>query len=396
MSELKLQDYEPTWRPDIQALRALAVLLVVFYHAHLPGVHGGFLGVDVFFVISGFVITGVLLHERVRSDGTSILDFYARRIRRILPAATATIILTIFATYHWLAFITGDKVANDAKWVTAFLGNIHFAVTGTNYFGASDPPSTLTQFWSLAVEEQFYVVWPLLFFALTALLPKRFQRTSLLVGLVTILVASGIWSIVETSQNPVWAFYSPLTRGWELGLGALLAVATPLLRNKAPKLGAVFGFVGCAVIGAATWFYTSDTAGSAWPGWRAAVPVAATGLVIAGGTLRQSSGFGLLTKWTPIQWFGAISFSLYLVHYPIIQIAEQQGGFAQVLPTLSNVGLVAISIVIAAASFYLIEQPFRKWKLLQNKRWVTYLLGALLIAITYGAIYWHLANNGGF
>jgi peptidoglycan/LPS O-acetylase OafA/YrhL len=372
------------------------VLLVVCFHAHLPGVHGGFLGVDVFFVISGFVITGVLLQERTRSQGTSILDFYARRIRRILPAATVTIIATVFATYHWLAFVTGDKVAGDAKWVTAFLSNIHFAITGSQYFGATDPPSTLTQFWSLAVEEQFYVVWPLLFLGLTALLPKRFQRRSLLLGLVVILVSSGIWSVIETANNPVWAFYSPLTRGWELGLGALLAVVTPLLKDRAPRLGTFLGASGCVAIGLATWFYTADTAASSWPGWRAIIPVAATGLIIAGGTLRQGKGFGKLTNAPVLQWFGAVSFSLYLVHYPIIQIAEQRGGFVQIQPLLSNVGLVFCAIIVAAVSYYLVEQPFRKWKLLQEKRWMTYVVGALLIGATYGAIFWHLANNGGF
>ena len=169
MHDLTTNDYKSTFRPDIQALRALAVVLVLMFHASIPGFHAGFLGVDVFFVISGFVITGVLLQERAGSGGTSILDFYARRIRRILPAASVVIVLTIFATYHWLAFVTGASVAGDAKWVTAFMGNFHFATVGTQYFGASNPPSTLTQFWSLGVEEQFYVVWPLLFIGLTAL-----------------------------------------------------------------------------------------------------------------------------------------------------------------------------------------------------------------------------------
>ncbi|MEI6700644.1 MAG: acyltransferase [Actinomycetota bacterium] len=393
MTELRLEDYKPTFRPDIQALRALAVVLVVLFHASIPGIHGGYLGVDVFFVISGFVITGVLLHERVATNGTSILDFYGRRIRRILPAATVTIILTIFATYHWLAFISGDKVANDAKWVTAFLGNFHFATTGTQYFGATDPPSTLTQFWSLAVEEQFYLVWPLLFLGLAALLPKRFARTSLLAGLGTIIAGSLFFSVVQTSSNPVQAFYSPFTRAWQLGLGALLAVLTPVLKDKAPKLGVWFGLVGCAVIGVCTWMYTSQTAASSWPGWRAAVPVAATGLVIAGGTLRQSSGFGFLTNFRVIQWFGAISFSLYLVHYPILQIAVQHG-FGQALSTTTNLELVALSVAVAAVSFYAVEQPFRKFKFFLNRRWATYVLGALLIAASYAAIYWHLHNNG--
>ena len=392
MHDLTTNDYKSTFRPDIQALRALAVVLVLMFHASIPGFHAGFLGVDVFFVISGFVITGVLLQERAGSGGTSILDFYARRIRRILPAASVVIVLTIFATYHWLAFVTGASVAGDAKWVTAFMGNFHFATVGTQYFGASNPPSTLTQFWSLGVEEQFYVVWPLLFIGLTALLPKRLAKINLIAGLGTVIVASLIWNLIETQNNPVWAFYSPLTRAWELGLGALLAVLTPYLVDKAPKLGTWFGVVGCAVIGACTWFYSSQTAATEWPGWRAILPVAATGLVIAGGSLRQSTGFGVITKFPVIQWVGAISFSLYLVHYPIIQIATQYS-FTP-LSGMAHFEQILLSFALAAVSYYLLEQPVRKSTFFKNHRWATYVLGAALIAATYGAIFWHLHNSG--
>ena len=171
-AHLNFAEYTPSFRPDVQALRALAVVLVVLFHAHVPGIHGGFLGVDVFFVISGFVITGVLLQERASKQHTSITGFYARRIRRILPLATVVLIGTIFAVYHWLSFVSGAQNANDAKWVAAFLANFHFASQGTQYFTSQLPPSAFQQYWSLAVEEQFYLVWPLTLFGLISFSTK--------------------------------------------------------------------------------------------------------------------------------------------------------------------------------------------------------------------------------
>ena len=173
-------------------------MLVVWYHANLPGFHGGFLGVDVFFVISGFVITGVLLQERHQKGSISLYDFYGRRIRRILPAATLVLVLTLFAVYHYLGFVAGDRNAMDAKWVAAFIGNFHFAATGTQYLTSTLPPSAYQQSWSLAVEEQFYLVWPLLFLTLTTILPKTPSRTKLLIALVGIMCVSIYWCIVET------------------------------------------------------------------------------------------------------------------------------------------------------------------------------------------------------
>src|ERR1035437_1849212 len=195
-NELDAQDYRAEFRPDIQAVRALAVSLVVLDHADIPGVHGGFLGVDVFFVVSGFVITNVLLRERASKGTTSIPGFYARRIRRILPAATVVLIATIFATYHWLSFIAGAISADDAKYVAAFVGNFRFAYLGTQYFTATQPPSTLQQYWSLAVEEQFYLVWPVLFLLLT--LPwKAFAPVTRLVSALSVMIGLSLaWCII--------------------------------------------------------------------------------------------------------------------------------------------------------------------------------------------------------
>jgi peptidoglycan/LPS O-acetylase OafA/YrhL len=227
---LDAKDFQAEFRPDIQALRAIAVLLVVLYHANIPGIHGGFFGVDVFFVVSGFVITNVLLRERASTGHSSIPGFYARRIRRILPAATVVLIATLFATYHWLSFITGASVAEDAKYVATFVGNFHFASIGTQYFAAHQPPSTLQQFWSLAVEEQFYLVWPILFLLLT--LPRKpFSPVFRLITVLLVVTGFSLaWCIIETRQNAVWAFFSPLTRAWELALGGLLAILGPQLR----------------------------------------------------------------------------------------------------------------------------------------------------------------------
>jgi len=387
LRKLDEKDYRAEFRPDIQAVRALAVLLVVCYHANIPGVHGGFLGVDVFFVVSGFVITNVLLRERASKGTTSIPGFYARRIRRILPAATVVLIITVFATYHWLSFIAGAANADDAKYVAAFVGNFHFASVGTQYFGVSQPPSTLQQFWSLAVEEQFYLVWPILFLILT--LPwKVFSPVTRLVSILSLVIGISLaWCIVETNQNEVWAFFSPLTHAWELALGALLAVVSPHLRGRNPRLGLVLASIGAIAVLLATWFYSSATL---WPGTAVIVPVAATGLIIAGGSLRGPDNFGRFVKFAPVQWLGNISYSLYLVHWPVIAIATQYA--TSPLPLHSDVELVTLSVMLSAALYYAIENPIRRTTLLANRRLLTFSFGAVLVGLSYAAIYWHLRH----
>ena len=374
--------YPIAFRPDIQALRALAVLLVVMFHAHIPWFHAGFLGVDVFFVISGYVITTVLLQERESKASTSLAGFYGRRIRRILPAATVVLIATLWAVYHWLGVVSGVTNATDAKWVAAFMGNFHFASTGTQYLTANAPPSAFQQYWSLAVEEQFYLVWPLLFMALVSFWPRVSLQRKLIAGLAVIIASSLLWSVVETGQNQVWAFFSPLTRAWELALGAGLAVVAPYLRDRSPRFGMVLITLGYLVIAGATWAFSESTP---WPGSAVMVPVLATGAVIAGGTMRQSQGFGVVTRSTPVQWFGNTSYSLYLVHWPIIIIATE---FAvQPLSTRSNVLLVLSSIIVAAISYYVIENPIRRSQVLKRSTLATFMLGAAMIGASYLAIY---------
>jgi peptidoglycan/LPS O-acetylase OafA/YrhL len=385
--ELDAVDYRAEFRPDIQAVRALAVSLVVLYHAGIPGVHGGFLGVDVFFVVSGFVITNVLLRERAAKGTTSIPRFYARRVRRILPAATVVLIATVFATYHWLSFITGGANANDAKYVAVFAGNFHFATIGTQYFTASQPPSTLQQFWSLAVEEQFYLVWPVLFLLLT--MPwKTFSSVTRLVSVLTLVIGASLtWCIVETRQNEIWAFFSPFTRAWELALGALLAVIGPHLRGRAPRSGFALATCGVVAVLLCTWFYSATTL---WPGTAVIVPVVATGAIIAGGSMRSPGSFGRFVNFPPLQWMGNISYSLYLVHWPVMTIAMQYS--ISPLPLHSELLLVALAIVLSAVLYYAIENPIRKSTWLANRRLVTFAFGAVLIGLSLATVYWHLSH----
>jgi peptidoglycan/LPS O-acetylase OafA/YrhL len=386
-SELDSNQRRTEFRPDIQALRALAVVLVVLYHAGIPGVHGGFFGVDIFFVVSGFVITGVLLREESSRGTVSITGFYARRIRRILPAATLVLVATVFATYHWLSFISGGLNADDAKYVAAFVGNFHFASTGTQYFDSSQAPSTLQQFWTLAVEEQFYLVWPIVFLILASSRQILTRSTRLVTFLVLVIGISLAWCIIETTQNSVWAFFSPLTRAWELALGALIAVVSPHLRGRAPRVGVVAAIIGVAVLLLCAWFYSSSTL---WPGAAAIAPVAATGIIIAGGSLRGASGFGGFVKFAPIQWLGDTSYSLYLVHWPVIAIATQYA--IGPLPLRSRVELIAVSVFLATVMYYLVENPIRRSTLLKRSRVLTFALGAVLIGCSYAAIYWHLSH----
>ncbi|HTB09684.1 MAG TPA: acyltransferase, partial [Acidimicrobiales bacterium] len=247
------------------------------------------------------------------------------------------------------------------------------------------PPSTLQQFWSLAVEEQFYLVWPLLFLLIT--LPwKRFSPVPRLVGALTIVIGASLtWSVIETRQNEVWAFFSPLTRAWELALGAMLAVVGPHLRGRAPRSGLILGALGLAVVVLCTWFYSSTTT---WPGSAVIAPVLATGAIIAGGSLRGSDRFGRLANFPPFQWLGNISYSLYLVHWPVIAIATQYA--VAPLPLRSEIELVLVSVALAAVLYYAFENPIRRSQWLVKHRGATFIFGAVLIGLSFAAIYWHL------
>jgi peptidoglycan/LPS O-acetylase OafA/YrhL len=368
------------FRPDIQGLRAVAVALVVLYHAGFSGLSGGYVGVDVFFVISGFVITGLLLRERATSGSTSLLGFYGRRSRRIIPAATLVIVATVLMAYARLGIVFGNATAGDARWTALFLANFHFASIGTNYLTAQRPPSPLLNFWSLAVEEQFYLVYPTIFLLIAALRTRWSLRAKLAIGLVVIIVASFVLSVTQTASDPTGAYFSPLTRAWELGIGALVAVGTDRLLTLRKSLGAALTWVGVAAIVYGAVAFNGHTP---YPGSWVAVPVVGTALVIAGGATVPPGGAEWLLKRGPFQWVGKLSYSIYLWHWPLLVVAAEAAD-KSALPFRQNLVWIAVALVAAAASFRLVENQIRHAAFRRHPRWGPVGLGLALMALSVG------------
>lgn len=383
-----MNNADRTFRPDIEGLRAVAVALVVLGHAGVPRLDGGYVGVDVFFVLSGFLITGLLVRERTSTGRTSIAGFYARRARRILPAASLVLVATVLASYHWLGFLRGGVVAEDGKWTAVFAANFHFASEGTQYLNALAPPSPLQHYWSLAVEEQFYLVWPLLFLTVATIAP-RVSLAGKLAGVLTLIViASFTWSVVQTDTNITLAFFSPLTRAWELAVGALLAVCVPRLGRLPTGIAQWMSWAGMGAVAGSAFVFN---AGSAFPGYAAALPVLGTAMVVAGGTISPRRGAERVLALVPFQWLGKWSYSLYLWHWPVLIIAEQHARHS--LPMAEKTALVALALVLAVVSHHAVENPVRYARPLTQNPWASLSAGLCLAVAAYGVCYWEIRDH---
>jgi peptidoglycan/LPS O-acetylase OafA/YrhL len=385
-TELYEAEEKQHFRFDIQGLRALAVILG---HAKAPHFTGGYIGVDVFFVISGFVITGLLLRQAQGSVLRNLGKFYSRRIRRIMPAATLVMIGTALAAYQWLGPFSAVPILADLHWASLFGANFHLIHVGQDYFSQGLPPSLLTHYWSLAVEEQFYFVFPLILFVLGAIVGLRRHRVTLSGILVAIVAASAIWSVMATNANPISAYFSPLTRFWELGFGALLASLPASLQIKNKIVVAVGGWIALAVIIAAA-MTLPDTSGVA-PGWKMWLAVAPTGfLLFSGGTSSLWAPSGWFSR-QPLKYIGDISYSLYLFHFAWLnvplQYAQLKYGITTELSGTSRVLQVLGALACAVASYHLFENPIRRSKWLDRHPQLTALLGAALIGLTWLTAY---------
>ncbi|MFC5203584.1 acyltransferase family protein [Streptomyces sp. NPDC048448] len=365
-------------RLDIQGLRALAVSLVVLAHAGVRHVAGGYIGVDVFFVISGFLITSLLLRELVRDGRISVRRFYARRALRLLPASTVVGLATLCGAWLCLSKIRFEEYVGDALSSTLYVVNFRLANAGTDYLNADSPPSPFQHFWSLAVEEQFYLVWPLLLWAGWKLARRRTGLVA--VPFAMLCVISFALNVRVTATSASWAYFGSHTRFWELGVGALLALFARRLERLPTWASGPMSWIGLVSLLVAAVRFDDNTP---FPGYYALVPVLGVALVLAGGCSPARYGAGRLLSLRPAVWVGGLSYGWYLWHWPVLVILPM----ASDRPATAPFGLVcaAIALLLAWVTLHLVENPVRFHRVFRGRPVRALGLGAALTACAAAA-----------
>lgn len=370
------------FRADIQGLRAVAIALVIVYHLWPNRLPGGYVGVDVFFVISGFLITGHLLKAAERERPVPMLiGFYARRIRRLAPAAVVVLVFVLAFTLVLLPVSSWTATGSHVLAASLFSENWFLAAQSVSYLDADATPSALQHFWSLSVEEQFYIVWPLLL--LGALLVIGRRRGTWLVGFVgAVLVVSFVWSLLHTQTNSDVAFFDTAARGWQFAVGALVSFL-PAFRDR---LRLVLPWLGLAAIGVSALAYSETTP---FPGVAAILPTVGAAVMIAGRAPADTPwSFGFLASFGPVRWLGDVSYSAYLWHWPLIILLPQWLGVE--LGTRLKVLILAATLVLAWASYRLVESPIRRSAALAKRRRRSFVAGTatlvLLAAACFGTV----------
>lgn len=380
-----------TFRPDIQGLRAIAVSLVLVYHLFPRVVSGGFVGVDVFFVISGFLITSHLLRHPPRRPA-DLADFWRSRARRLLPAALVVVTLSLVLSRLVAPVTRWHDIATQAIASAWYVQNWTLAAQSVDYLAADNAATPFQHFWSLAVEEQFYLLWPILVLLAVALAHRgrrgrtmspatavTADRPAIALLVIAVVIASLGASVFVTAQHPALAYFFTPARMWELALGGALTVfAAPLGRLPA-RVGNVLSLLGLAAIAVGVLTLSGSTP---FPGTAALIPVLGAGLVIGTRSRLVSSALAI----RPARWLGDISYSVYLWHYPLIVLTPYLSGHR--LTGVERVGLVALTLVLATVQKRFIEDPLRgrpAWPWLRltliGMLVVTLLAGSLLLEI---------------
>ena len=346
---------------EVQALRAVAVGLVIVFHLWPESLPGGYIGVDVFFVISGFLITSHLLRELDATGTVDLPRFWARRIRRLLPAALLVLLATFAAVLLLLPSTAWQRIVVEIAAAAGYVLNWVLAASAVDYFAAENAATPVQHYWSLSVEEQFYAVWPLLLLGLAVVARRRRARVRTWVtgGVAAVVVASLAYSIWFTATTPAAAYFSTLTHGWEFAAGALLALAQPRIASgrwaAALHLRAAAGVVGFVALVVCGLTFTGTTP---FPGWLALIPVVATLLVVAAGDSSASAlSLGPLLGRRPVQALGDVSYSAYLWHWPPVVIAPVALGGP--LGTPAKLAILVATLALAWASKRFVEDPFR-------------------------------------
>jgi peptidoglycan/LPS O-acetylase OafA/YrhL len=352
---------------QIQGLRALAALLVTIFHARL--LPGGFIGVDIFYVISGFLITGLILREIESTGRLDLPTFYQRRIKRLLPTSVFVLFVTAIVGMFVLPVITRDALGRDLFAAAAYISNYLFAWWENDYQNLDATPSPFIHYWSLAVEEQFYVIWPIFLLFLS-----RYGKRAIFRGIAVTTFLSLLLSIYQTQTSPIWAFYSLPTRAWELGFGALLLfVPETVWKNRFIPW---FGVIGIAI---ASFRFDENTA---FPGINALLPVVSTAVLI-GSIAIWPRAFNDLSNNRISQWLGAISYPLYLWHWPALVLPSSALG--RPLRIRERLFCIVLTIVLAHFTSKYIEQPIRHKKI-SGKKIYTFFAATTAVSLIAGLV----------
>lgn len=385
---MKGQTYQLGYRADLEGLRAVAVLLVVAVHASVAGLGGGFVGVDVFFVLSGFLITGLIVHEADTARPFSFVTFYVRRLRRLMPALLLMVLVVSVVAAVLLAPSVQREQSTAAATAVLWVSNIYFALADHSYFSLGAKTNLFLHTWSLGVEEQFYLVWPALLIWLIR--PSGAHgRARLKLGMLVVAAVSLVSCIYLTYVTPRLAFYMMPLRAWQFAAGALvwlyLKEPTQEASQIQPRVLQAAGWIGLGlIVGAALYLHEGMPYPSAW----ALLPtLGAMGVIAAGCTSATTVGVSRILSWHPLQWLGHVSYSWYLWHWPILLLGAALIGATE---PVARLGLVLLSLLIATVSYYLIETPVRSQKLwLMRPRMAVFGALALMILANSLCLNWN-------
>jgi peptidoglycan/LPS O-acetylase OafA/YrhL len=366
------------FRPDIEGMRAIAIGGVLLCHAGVPFLAGGYVGVDVFFVISGYLITRLLLGELGRSQGISLRRFYARRAKRLLPQSAVVLVTVGIFSIVLFSPVRAIEVSGDIVAAAVYAANWHFAAQSVDYFAQGAEPSPVLHLWSLAIEEQFYVVWPTLILLVTWFWRRRGRsvRPALWVTLAIILLGSFLLGVHLTDSQPAIAYFSTFGRAWELALGAALALLGAVRIPRVPA--AAIGWAGIAAILYAALAYDATTP---FPGVAALAPTLGTAaLILAGSSIyAQAKGAPAAALGTPpARYMGRISYAWYLWHWPALIFAAAIWG---PLDVAAGLAVVTASLIPTVITHHLIEDPLRRSRELTRMPNRALALGAGCMAI---------------
>jgi peptidoglycan/LPS O-acetylase OafA/YrhL len=355
-------------RSDIQSLRAFAVMLVIAGHLFPSIIKGGFIGVDLFFVISGFVITLQMSKLYTANPSTFLREFYSRRIKRILPSALLVTIASIVATSYFLGPVAANEAKLDGVWTTLFLGNFHFHTMALDYFATGTQPSPLQHYWSLSIEEQFYLLWPALFLLLTIKVKTQRVKQIFLLSVIVISLSSALY-LAELKNEPI--FFITTTRIWELAFGALLAISA--ISVRVPKI-LISLSLGVLLLSSILIAPTMQ-----WPGFTGIPLVIAAGIILVNNPRLGQAGI-LNTRF--FSYVGDLSYLLYLWHWPIFVIVKAN---SITFGATEKLSILLLTAVLSVLTHHYFENPIRFSS--KSKPQSTIAIGISAVAVLSGVLF---------